>query len=250
MSSAIIFYDIPSQMAGNAWSPNTWKTRYALNIKGIPYKTEWVEYPDIAQVAKKIGAPPTGTSSDGSPSYTLPIIQDPNTGKVISDSFLIAEYLDETYPGGNVLFPPGTKPLMQALEHGVVGAIESLFLFQLALTCPQLNPPSEKYFRSTREAAYGMKIEEFSPEGAKREADWAKAKEGLTAVDRWLSKNGGGKYVMGDSVSYADGILAGWLIWIKITNEVGGAKWKEFASWHEGRWETYITSLEDYAAIN
>ncbi|KAF9218950.1 hypothetical protein BS17DRAFT_770328 [Gyrodon lividus] len=244
MISPIIFYDIPSSFPGNAWSPNTWKTRYALNIKGVAYRTEWVEYPDIAALAKKIAAPPTSTNNDGSPSYTLPIINDPNTGKVISDSFLIAEYLDATYPGGNTLFPPGTKPLMKAFEAGVVGALGGVLLLQLALTCYKLNPSSEKYFRATREASFGMKIEEFSPEGAKRDTDLAKGKEGLAAVDGWLAKSG--KYVMGDTISYADGILAGWLVWIRITDGI----WQDVATWHNGRWATYLATLDSHAAIN
>ncbi|KIJ20927.1 hypothetical protein PAXINDRAFT_165749 [Paxillus involutus ATCC 200175] len=241
----IIFYDIPSSLPGNAWSPNTWKTRYALSIKGVPYKTEWVEYPDIAALAKKIGAPPTSTKADGSPSYTLPIINDPNTGKVISDSFLIAEYLDATYPDGNTLFPPGTKPLIQAFEAGVVGALGGVLMLQLALSCYILNPSSEKYFRATREAAFGKKIEEFSPEGAKRDADVAKGEEDFAAVDSWLAKSGG-KYVMGNTISYADGVLAGWLMWIKVTDGI----WKDVATWHNGRWVTYLAHLDSHAAIN
>lgn len=205
-----------------------------------------MEYPDIEALAKKIGAPATGTKDDGTPAYTLPIINDPNTGKVISDSFLIAEYLDATYPNGNTLFPSGTKPLVEAFEGGVVGALGGILQLQLAISCPILNPPSEKYFRVTREAKFGQKIEEFSPEGPKRNADLAKGKEGLAAVDGWLAKSRG-KFVLGDTVSYADGVLAGWLTWIKVTN----VTWKEIATWHNGRWATYLENLEKagYASV-
>ncbi|KAF9240702.1 hypothetical protein BU15DRAFT_61366 [Melanogaster broomeanus] len=244
MTSPIIFYDIPSSLPGNAWSVNPWKTRFALNIKGVPYKTEWVEYPDIEALAKKIGAPPTGTKRDGTPFYTIPIINDPNTGKVIADSFLIAEYLDATYPNGNTLFPPGTKPLFASWEASVRGGLAGIRMLQLALSCYVLNPVSEKYYRETKEALFGMKIEEFSPE-SKREADLAKAKGDLAAMDGWLTKSDG-EYVMGDTVSYADGILAGWLIWVKITNGI----WKDVATWHNGRWQTYLATMESYATIN
>jgi glutathione S-transferase len=244
MTSPIVLYDIPSSLPGNAWSPSIWKTRFALNIKGLPHETEWVEYPDIEALAKKIGAPPTRTKPDGSPMYTLPIINDPNTGKVISDSFLIAEYLDATYPGGNTLFPPGTKPLIASLEAGVRSAFGSIFLLQLGLSYYILNPASEKYFRATREAAFGMKIEEFCSE-SKRAADLAKAEGDFAAMDGWLAKSDG-KYVMGDTVSYADGILAGWMIWIRNTNGI----WTDVATWHNGRWETYLATMDSYAAIN
>ena len=50
-----------------------------MNIKGLPYRTVWVEYPDIVAVLEKIGAPPAGKAPDGSPKYTLPAIYDPNT---------------------------------------------------------------------------------------------------------------------------------------------------------------------------
>ncbi|KAG9313020.1 hypothetical protein JVU11DRAFT_6459 [Chiua virens] len=249
MSSPIVFYDIPSKLGINAWSPNTWKTRYALNIKGVPYKTEWVEYPDIEALAKKIGAPSTGTKDDGSPAYTLPIISDPNTGKVVSDSFLIAVYLDATYPNrGATLFPAGTKPLIAAFESGIVGALGGLFPLQLAASCVVLNPPSEVYFRRTREASFGKKIEEFSPEGPTRQADVAKGREAFNAVDGWLAKSEG-KFVLGNTVSYADGVLAGWLTWIKIINTI----WKDdFATWHNGRWATYLDAVEKagYASVN
>ncbi|KAG8220972.1 hypothetical protein J3R82DRAFT_2477 [Butyriboletus roseoflavus] len=247
MSSPIIFYDIPSKLGVNAWSPNTWKTRYALNIKGVPYKTEWVEYPDIESLAKKIGAPATGTKDDGTPAYTLPIINDPNTGKVIADSFLIAEYLDATYPNGNTLFPSGTKPLVEAFESSVVGAIGGILPLQLAISCFILNPPSEKYFRATREAKFGQKIEAFSPEGPKRDADLAKGKEGLAQVDNWLAKSDG-KFVLGNTVSYADAVLAGWLTWIKVTKVIWG---NNVATWHNGRWATYLENLEKagYASV-
>ena len=80
MVEPIVFFDIPSLAKGKAWSPNTWKVRYVrdlelivigtdavlrrfcLNIKNIPYKTVWVEFPDIENLCKKIGAEATGES--------------------------------------------------------------------------------------------------------------------------------------------------------------------------------------------
>jgi len=206
-----------------------------------------VEYPDIEALAKKIGATPTGTKDDGTPLYTFPIINDPNTGKVVSDGFRIAEYLDATYPNEHTFLPPGTKPLIAAFEGGVVCALDGIFLLQLAASYYILKPYSEEYWRRIKEAKSGQKIEEFSPEGPKRDTDLAKCKEGLAVVDRWLAKSEG-KFVMGDTVSYADGVLAGWLTWIKTTDDV----WKEVASWHNGRWATYLENVEKagYASVS
>ncbi|KAJ7483558.1 hypothetical protein FB451DRAFT_1234964 [Mycena latifolia] len=79
MTPPIVFYDIPSTLPNKCWSPNTWKTRYALNFKGIPYKTSWVEYPDIEPLSREVGAAPTRNKPDGRPHYTLPMIHDPST---------------------------------------------------------------------------------------------------------------------------------------------------------------------------
>ena len=198
-----------------------------------------MEFPDIEALAKRIGAPPCSYGSDGTPNYTVPIISDPNTGKVVSDSFLIAEYLDATYPGEKVLFPPGTKPLVAAFEAGVVNAMSGLFPVQLTATCGILNPSSEAYFRRTREPMFGRKVEEFSSEGPQRDADVAKGKAAFDAVDGWLAKSEG-KFVLGDSISYADAVLGGWFVWIKVTNLI----WGDVATWHNGRWATHLENVE------
>jgi len=78
------------------------------------FKTEWVEYPDIETVCLGIGAKPTTTKSDGSPKYTLPVIYDPSTKLVISDSIVIAKYLEKQYPDTTKLFPDGSNGLIAA----------------------------------------------------------------------------------------------------------------------------------------
>ncbi|EEB92162.1 hypothetical protein MPER_09371 [Moniliophthora perniciosa FA553] len=111
----IRFYDIPGT-SGKAFSANTLKIMYALGYKGIPFERIWVEMPDIENTCKSIGASPTDKKPDGSPWYTLPVIHDPNTGETISDSFVIMEYLEKTYPSSpeKALIPPGTTALQKA----------------------------------------------------------------------------------------------------------------------------------------
>jgi hypothetical protein len=68
MSSQTILYDLPSKQ-GTAWSLNPWKSKHSLNpsravlteaarlilnFKGIDYKTEWVEFPDIEPKMKSL----------------------------------------------------------------------------------------------------------------------------------------------------------------------------------------------------
>jgi len=53
MSQTYVLYDIPGK-EGKCWSPNTWKIRAALNYKKVDYKTEWIEFPDIAPKLKEL----------------------------------------------------------------------------------------------------------------------------------------------------------------------------------------------------
>ena len=135
----ITLYDIPSSIPGT-WSAHVCKARWehcfqfrrtwyslnrdhlraVFNYKGIPYRTEWVEVPDIEPLSKKLGINPTGQKKDGSPFYTLPAIYDPATGTAIADSFAIAEYLENTYPETPSVFPKESAALQKAFEPTLV----------------------------------------------------------------------------------------------------------------------------------
>jgi len=185
----IILYDIPCITPGRPWSPNTMKTRYVvlpapsesllsqrtdhhhlvrycLVYKGLPFTTVWVELPDIAGLLQSKGIT--------HPPYTLPAIEDPNTGAFIMDSLAIAAYLDETYPETpSVLSPavraalegtwglfsfgsggaPGANPGAGAPQgDGVDLAPRLVFLI---LASERLNPVSKAYYHRTRSARLG-----------------------------------------------------------------------------------------------
>ena len=79
-------------------SKNNVRSRYTLNIKGIPYKTIWVEFPDVKALCQKIGAAPTLPLPDDTMMYTLPTIYDPNTKAIVSESAAIVRYVEKTFP--------------------------------------------------------------------------------------------------------------------------------------------------------
>lgn len=81
----------------------------------MAYTTVWIEYPDIEALYKKLGAEPY-EMHNGKPYYCLPVIQDPKTGAVISDSTRIAYYLDSTYPDTPKLIPAGTHVLQKVFR--------------------------------------------------------------------------------------------------------------------------------------
>ncbi|KAJ7644273.1 hypothetical protein FB45DRAFT_292487 [Roridomyces roridus] len=241
----IVFYDIPSRAPGSAMSGNTWITRYSLNFKGLAFKTMWVEIPDIGDLCKKIGAAPSAINEDGSPYYTLPVIQDPNTGAVIADSLKIASYLDETYPDTPRLLPPGTRALQKGFRAGVeASAVPGSLAFMLPAMVQILRPRSAEYFVRTREASLGHKLSELSPTSETREAAWRKFESGFGKVSSWMDDDG--VFFMGDTASLADFAVAGIMQWFRSVLGRESAEWKDIERWHGGRWAKLVSALQKY----
>jgi hypothetical protein len=76
----LIFYDISSPLA-RSYAPNPSKSRFALSFKGVPFRTTWVDILDIAAVRQGLGCAAVRRFEDGSPFYTLPMLQDPASGR-------------------------------------------------------------------------------------------------------------------------------------------------------------------------
>ncbi|KAJ6581661.1 hypothetical protein B0H19DRAFT_1018673 [Mycena capillaripes] len=246
MSNSIVFYDIPSTLQNKGWSVNTLKTRLALNYKGLPYKTVWLEYLEIEPLSKNIGAPPTTNKPDGRPHYTLPMIHDLSTGAVVSDSNKIAAYLDETYPNTPRLLPVGTIGMHLAFQDAASALFAPLWKFAIPAMSTKLNPVSEAYFRFHQEAAFSVKMEDITPTGEMHVLEWQKVKDSLGKIDEWFRANGEGNvYLMGNTACYADLWMAAHLAMIK---SVLPDKWEEMKGWHDGRWARLSYNMEKHEA--
>ncbi|KAJ7263877.1 hypothetical protein C8J57DRAFT_1333079 [Mycena rebaudengoi] len=248
MEPILTFYDIPSTQPGNAWSPNTWKTRHSLNYKGIPYKTVWLEYEEIEPASKRLGATPTSNKPDGRPHYTLPMIHDPTTGAVVSESTKIAEYLDKAYPDTPRLLPAGTAAFQRVFEEYVGSLlVGTLAWYARPAVHAKLNPVSKEYFRRTMETLCGKTLEEFTPKGEEHVKSMQKIKDALGKIDGWIKLNGpNSSYIMGDTISFADVWLVSYLKWIRLAVP---DLWEEIKPWHDGRWASLLQDFEKYATV-
>ena len=222
-----------------------------MNYKRIPYTTRWVEYPDVEGVLKEIGGKPTSKRADGRDLYTLPAIYDAETKKVITESMDIAVYLDETFPDSPRLIPEGARAAVKLVDltymEKVVGPLLPLML---PAVCYKLNPASFEYFRTTREASFKKKLEEFAPVGPVRDEGWAAVKRGLSVFASLYARNGEGKeFFFANTFSYADAIVLGWIIWVKIVLGAENEEWKAVASWNGGKWARLLEITKEYQAI-
>ncbi|KAF9041079.1 hypothetical protein BDZ89DRAFT_1060370 [Hymenopellis radicata] len=231
-SPSLTLYDIPSKSPQQPWSPNTWKTRYALNYKGLPHQTVWVEYPDIADLYKKNGAEACEIKN-GAPHYTLPLLHDASTGKFVSDSTAIAQYLEATYPDTPRLFPEGSSPILARFRDELKDKLGNLRLFAYPKTYKVLNPSSAEYFRRARELEFGKRLEDI--------------KAGMGDVAGWMKKDG--KFFLGDTLCYADILAASYLMWIRAIFGKGSEEWADIMTWQDGRWATFMKDMEKYETV-
>ena len=224
--------------------------RAVLNYKGIPYRTKWVESPDIAPLSKKLGINPTGLKKDGSPLYTLPAIHDPSTGTYIADSLAIAEYLERTYPDTPSVFPSGTATLQKAFESNLISTLGAAWAFSIPASYSRLNPVSAEYFRRTSEISYGMKLEDSVPTGDARIEEWGKFEKGMDRLHSYLiSTDKNGPYMMGNTISWSDLVLFSFLSYFKAAWGGDSQEWKDIASWNDGRWEAYMNALKECQTV-
>ena len=212
-----------------------------------------MEYPDIVATMKKIGGAPTSKTPDGRDKYTLPAIHDSATGEVVTDSIRIAEYLDNTYPNPlqAPLFPIGGRGAVYLYDNFFMQTVfPTLIPIVLPAACIAFNPPSEDYLRKSLEPMLGAKMEELSPPGQKRDADWHKVREAFGKLAEIYDKNGRSKYFFfGDSFSYADAIVVGFLAWIRVALGASSREWLAVTKWDGGRWGALHTWTEEYQKV-
>ena len=226
--------------------------RIVLNYKGIPHKTEWVEFPDIASVAKRIGAPHTALRRSGEPLYTVPILRDPTTNRSLAGSLQIALSLEHMYPHAPKLFPPGTEETITEFDNKFVRAVgAALAPLLLSRIWAQLYDGSRDYFRTTRERMFGGPLERLSAPGAATAARWAAVGKALEPFARDADARGvSDTFLMGERETYADIVAAGWLGWARLVWGADTQEWAELETWHGGRWGRLTRAFKEWEYVD
>ncbi|KAG2152784.1 hypothetical protein DEU56DRAFT_868809 [Suillus clintonianus] len=215
----LVLYDILSDLPGNNWSTNPAKPRFVLSYKDIPFVTLWVEYSDIPIAMKAIGAKPN-KRRNGSDIYTVPVLSDPNTGALITDSLEIASYLEKTYPE-KPIFPSNSEPQIRTFDSAYPSLIRPAIKFILARCTEILSPASAKFFMGARSVDIPL------PWDATRDADWELLEKGHNTAYDWYQKNI---------------IVACWLLTFKRVLKED--EWARISSWNGGKWAQVLADVE------
>ena len=123
------------------------------------------------------------------------------------DSTLIAQFLEATYPDRSIPLTSELGHEIESKSRTVIGPIfrDSIMPREVNI----LSPRSQEYFRRTREAALGCKLEELLS-GEREELAWRKVEDDIRAVEQLLLTNEKeGQFVLGARPSATDFFLAG-----------------------------------------
>ncbi|KAK8058144.1 glutathione S-transferase [Apiospora phragmitis] len=242
-ANQLTLFDLPSQGRCACWSLNPWKTRMNLNFKGVDYKTEWLEYPDIKpRLEKTVGAtsaPPTDVPSstdmqphssvklpEGKTTYTIPTVILPD-GSYMEDSLAIAHKLEELYPEPKLagIETPAFDRLSKDLLPAIMGDLKRVYFSLLPERI--LNKASYEFWQTTRAEALGLGQRPSELTDADRDDAWQQleASGKLKQITALLNVNTDkGALFEGKDLTFADFAWAGFLIFWK---RIGDAEYEK-----------------------
>lgn len=190
---SIVMHDLAGADPDLRFSPYCWRTRFALAHKGLPVETIPWRFTETEAIA---------FSGQGK----VPVIRD--GAEVVSDSWAIAEYLEDRYPSPTLFGGTGGRAhalFVNAWADAVlVGGIARFIVRDLF---DVIDPKDRDYFRISREQRFGTTLEAVQ-EG--REERLAAFRNQLMPVRLVLRRQ---KWLGGTAPSYADFIVAGTLMW-------------------------------------
>lgn len=195
----ILLYELVGADERRPFSPHCWKAALALAHKGLAFRTVPVRFTEIAGIENGATA-------------KLPLIRDGD--RLISDSFAIALYLEETYPDRPTLFAgEGGKAMARFVERWSQLTLHT-FIGEAALMDihDMLGPADRAYFRESREARFGRRLEEVP---ADREARLPAFRESLAPLRTLFRQQ---PFMGGERPLFADYIVAGALQWARVTS--------------------------------
>jgi glutathione S-transferase len=188
-------YDLAAAEPERRFSPYCWRSRLALAHKGLEVETIPWRFTEKAVIA------PSGQG-------LVPVLVDGE--RWLSDSWAIANYLEDAYPDRPSLFG-GTAARSLSRYYSTVadGLVAAIFPFIALDIFDRIAVQDRDYFRTSREKRVGMTLEAFV---AERTAKLPAFRASLTPLRRVLTAQ---PYLGGDAPLYADYAVFGPFQWAR-----------------------------------
>lgn len=139
--------------------------------------------------------------------YTVPTIHHVPTKTYLMDSVPIAIFLEKTYPERPLLLASELGRELEEKGRAAIGPALRVSILPREMNI--ISPRAQEYFRRTREAVLGCKLEELMSDG-KEEKAWKQVGPALNEMGKLLLTNEAkGPFVLGAQPSATDFFIAG-----------------------------------------
>jgi glutathione S-transferase len=196
---ALKLFELVGTDATRPFSPYCWRTRIALAHKGLGAESIPWRFTEKEAISAHR-------------SEKVPVLLDGE--KAVVDSWVIANYLEDTYPNRPSLFGgEGGRAMARMLNWwGDVVVIGGMFPLIVADIVEHLRPVDQAYFRSTREARFGRPLEQVV---ANRDSNVESFRKGLDPMRLTLKTQ---PFLGGAAPNYADYIVFGGFQWARAVS--------------------------------
>lgn len=182
------------------FSPYCWRTRMALEHKGLSYETVPVRFTDKDLIAF-------------SGQERIPVIKDGDT--VVSDSWAIAEYLEKTYSNSPSLFGGDTAHGLSRFMNVWTDRTFHLALIKLVIAdiLAHVDDADRDYFIDSRTARMGK-----SPAEVQTRSETDLKTFGI-AISTLRAALDGQEFLSGSAPAYGDYIVFGAFAWARAISD-------------------------------
>jgi glutathione S-transferase len=192
-------YELVGADASRPFSPYCWRTRMALAHKGLSAESiPW-------RFTEKTAIAPHGSEK-------VPVMLDGD--RPVVDSWVIANYLEDTYPDRPSLFGgEGGRAAARFMNWwGDIAVVGGIFPMIIADIPKNLAAEDAAYFRASREARFGKSLEEVM---AGREQVVTAFRKSLDPLRLTLKTQA---FLGGDTPNYTDYIVFGGFQWARVVS--------------------------------
>jgi glutathione S-transferase len=196
----IQLYELCGRDPDLRFSPFAWRSRMALAHKGLDFDSVPWRFTEKDAIA---------FSGQGK----VPVLKDGET--IVADSWEIALYLEHTYPDRPPLFGgPAGEAGVTFVRHWCDTLLPLAAPLAFHAVWALLDETDQAYFRETREARVGKRLEDVCGDPEARVAALAK---GLAPARAMLADS---PYLGGSEPLYSDHLLFGILQWVRCVNPI------------------------------
>jgi glutathione S-transferase len=193
-------YDLAGADPERRFSPYCWRTKLALAHKGLEVETIPWRFTERDEIAFSKQA-------------RVPVLVDGET--VVSDSWAIANYLEDTYPDRPSLFGGAGGRALARFVNSWADTVQLGGMIRLVVADihAHVHEKDKAYFRESREKRFGATLEQVAADREQRLPAFRQSLDPLRLTFKTQP------FLAGDAPAYADYIVFGGFQWCRCISD-------------------------------